>query len=204
MISFANSITSITSFLPHLFHIFPTETWHCFNAEVSPRIPKALQLEVFDVASGRGGDQLKFVKAQPCRALGVDSLWPHVNIQLIGSEGQPLWSWSINRNTNSFKSFVVKWPQVSRQSAEICRNTRIATSSCTKTHESWPLLWNHQWFFWPLRFHQISVAATLQFFFCGVFCCWKCEEMATGCWNGPKKAPEGFFRKVGPGVKFWA
>ena len=74
MISFANSITSITSFLPHLFHIFPTETWHCFNAEVSPRIPKALQLEVFDVASGRGGDQLKFVKAQPCRALGVDSL----------------------------------------------------------------------------------------------------------------------------------
>eukprot|EP00435_Cladocopium_sp_Y103_P067319 s247_g29.t2 len=36
---------------------------HWSVQQVSPRIPKDLQVEVLDVASGRGGDQLKFVKA---------------------------------------------------------------------------------------------------------------------------------------------
>ena len=76
-------------------------------AQDVPGVPcLSCQVEVLDVASGRGGDQLKFVKAGPSGHAGADSSCVTLtelrslrslrpcgnNMELRGSEDQPLFA----------------------------------------------------------------------------------------------------------------
>ena len=73
-------------------------------AQDVPGVPcLSCQVEVLDVASGRGGDQLKFVKARPSGHAGADSSCVTLtelrslrpcgnNMELRGSEDQPLFA----------------------------------------------------------------------------------------------------------------